>query len=133
MTNTKRQVVRRVLGMALGFGCFLSVAGCDYWPPALHAQLEELRSEMDTLNMEKTQLQSQVNDLSMARQDLQLRFDELSRVNREKTEVIAGMQRRLEASRGKGSKVLALGKAPAKAKTNLSATSLVKKKPVVKR
>ncbi|MBM4126582.1 MAG: DUF3450 domain-containing protein [Nitrospira sp.] len=133
MTSGKRQVVRRVLGMALGFGCLLSVAGCDYWPPALQAQIEQLRSETDTLNMEKTQLQSQVNDLSRARQDLQLRFDELSRVNREKTEVITGLQRRLEAAHSKTSKTLASSKATAKSKTKPSATSSVKKKPAVKR
>lgn len=133
MMSVKSQSAMRALGVALGFGCLLSTAGCDYWPPALQAQIEQLRSETETLNMEKTQLQSQVNELSKARQDLQVHFDELSRVNREKTEVIAGLQRRLDASHGKASKALASSKSPAKASTKLSAKSSVKKKATVKR
>jgi chromosome segregation ATPase len=123
----------RGVGVALGLGCLLSVAGCDYWPPALQAQIEQLRSETETLNMEKTQLQSQVNDLSKARQDLQLHVDELSRVNREKTEIIASLQRRLDASHSKGSKTLAPSKAPTKSTAKPSTKSPVKTKAAVKR
>lgn len=133
MTSGKSQFAMRLLGMALGFGCLLSVAGCDYWPPALQAQIEQLRSETQTLNMEKTQLQSQVNDLSKARQDLQIQFDELSRVNREKTEIIASLQRRRDASHVKGSKTLAPSKAAAKSTAKPSAKPQVKKKAAVKR
>lgn len=133
MRSGKSQSVMQALGMALGLGCLLSAAGCDYWPPALQAQIEQLRSETETLNMEKTQLQSQVNDLSKARQDLQVQFDELSRVNREKTEIIASLQRRLDASHVKGSKALAPSKAAAKSPAKPSAKPQVKKKATVKR
>ena len=133
MTSGKSQSALRALGVALGFGCLLSAAGCDYWPPALQAQIEQLRSETETLNMEKAQLQSQVNELSKVRQDLQLRFDELSRVNREKTDVIASLQRRLDASHAKGSKTLAPSKAQANSKAKPSAKQPVKKKATVKR
>ena len=40
MTSGKSQSALRALGVALGFGCLLSAAGCDYWPPALQAQIE---------------------------------------------------------------------------------------------
>ena len=133
MTSRKSPSAMRALGMALGFGCLLSAAGCDYWPPALQAQIEQLRSETETLNMEKTQLQSQVNDLSKARQELQTHLDELSRVNREKTEVIASLQRRLDASHSKGSKTLAPAKTPAKSAAKAAAKPPVKKKATVKR
>ena len=133
MTSGKNRSAMRALGMALGFGCLLSAAGCDYWPPALQAQIEQLRSETETLNMEKTQLQSQVNDLSKARQELQTHLDELSRVNREKTEVIVSLQRRLDASHGKSSKALASSKASAKSTAKPSAKPPVKKKATVKR
>ena len=133
MMSGKSPFLMRALGVALGFGCLLSAAGCDYWPPALQAQIEQLRSETETLNMEKTQLQSQVNELSKARQDLQIHFDELNRVNREKTEVIAGLQRRLEASHAKASKTLAPSKSPAKSTMKLPAKPSVKKKATVKR
>ena len=133
MRSGTRQSAMRVLAMALGFGCLLSAAGCDYWPPALQAQIEQLRSETETLNMEKTQLQSQVNDLSKARHDLQIQFDELSRVNREKTEIIASLQRRLDAAHVKGTKALAPSKAAAKSTAKASVKPQVKKKPKVKR
>jgi outer membrane murein-binding lipoprotein Lpp len=121
------------LGVALGLGCLLSAAGCDYWPPALQAQIEQLRSEVDTLNMEKTQLQSQVNDHLKARQELQSHFEELNRVSREKTEVIMNLQRRLEASQAKGSKALTSLKAPLKSTAKPTAKSPVKKKATAKR
>jgi chromosome segregation ATPase len=133
MTSGKSQSAMRALGVALGFGCLLSAAGCDYWPPALQAQIEQLRSETDTLNMEKTQLQGQVNDLSKARQDLQIRLDELNRVNREKTEVIASLQRRLDASHGKGTKALTPSKSSTKSTAKPSAAPSVKKRSTVKR
>lgn len=133
MTSGKRQSVLRALGMALGFGCVLSAAGCDYWPPALQAQIEQLRSETETLNVEKAQLQSQVNELSKARQDLQIHFDELNRVSREKTEVITSLQRRLEASHSKASKARVSSKAPAKSTAKTPVKQPVKKKTTVKR
>lgn len=128
MTSGKHQRAIRTVGIALGLGCLLSATGCDYWPPALQAQIEQLRSETATLNMEKTQLQSQVNELSKARQDLQVHFDELSRVNREKTEVIASLQRRLDASHVKKGKAQVSSKIQAKATAKPSTKLSAKKK-----
>ena len=91
MMIVARKPAMRLVGVALGFGCLVSMTGCDYWPPALQAQIEQLRSETQTLATEKAQLQVQVNDLSNDRRDLQAQFDELSRVNREKTEIITGL------------------------------------------
>lgn len=85
-------------------GLMLSLAGCDYWPPALQAQIEQLRSETQTLAMEKTQLQGQVLDLSKAKQEYQSQVDELSRMNQEKTAMIIGLQKQLDAVRTKASK-----------------------------
>lgn len=92
----------------------LALSGCDYWPPALQAQLEQVRSEVQTVNMEKAQLQNQINDLSKAKQDLQTQVDDLSRMNREKTGMITSLQNQVETLRAKAVKVIA-PKAPAKA------------------
>ena len=54
----------RALSTVVGFGFALGLVGCDYWPPALQAEIEQLRSEAQTLTIEKTQLQAQVTDLS---------------------------------------------------------------------
>lgn len=133
MTRGKHQRSMQAVGMALGLGCLLSTAGCDYWPPALQAQIEQLRSETATLNMEKSQLQSQANELSKARQDLQVHFDELSRVNREKTEIIANLQHRLDATHVKKGKALTAPKARAKSTAKSSAKQPAKKKSTVMR
>ena len=103
---------RTLVGVVAVTGLVLS--GCDYWPPALQAQLEQVRSEVQTVNMEKAQLQNQINDLSKAKQDLQTQVDDLSRMNREKTGMIASLQNQVETLRAKAVKVMA-PKAPAKA------------------
>ena len=92
----------------------LALSGCDYWPPALQAQIEQLRSEVQTSSMEKTQLQSQLNDLARAKQELQARVDDLDRMNREKSGMISSLQTEVETLRAKVVKAMA-PKAPAKA------------------
>jgi len=109
---TRRQASRS-LSAVCGVGLLLGMTGCDYWPPALQAQIEQLRSETQTLTMEKTQLQSQLNELSKAKQDLQTQIDDLSRMNREKTGLITSLQNQLETARAKAVKAMA-PKAPAK-------------------
>ena len=75
----------RLISTVIGVGFTLGLVGCDYWPPALQAEIEQLRSEAQTLTIEKTQLQAQVIELSKTKQELQGQLDELSRINREKT------------------------------------------------
>jgi chromosome segregation ATPase len=118
---------------ALGVGLALGTAGCDYWPPALQAQIEQLRSEVQTLTMEKTQLQGQVNELTKARQDLQAQVDELTRVNREKSGMITSLQNQLDALRAKGAKAAASSKAQGKATAKPAPKPTVKKKSAAKR
>lgn len=102
-----RRRAMKSLGSVLGFGLVLSMTGCDYWPPALQAQIEQLRSETQTLTMEKTQLQTKVNELSKANQDLHTQMDDLGRVNREKTGMITSLQNQLDALRAKATKATA--------------------------
>jgi len=92
------------LSTVFACGLLLSLAGCDYWPPALQAQIEQLRSETQTLAMEKAQLQGQVLDLSKAKQEYQSQVDELSRTNQEKTAMIMGLQKQLDTVRTKALK-----------------------------
>jgi chromosome segregation ATPase len=68
------------------------LAGCDYWPPALQTQIEQLRSELQTVTMEKAQLQSQMASLTKAKDDLQAQVDDLVRTNRDKSTMIASLQ-----------------------------------------
>jgi peptidoglycan hydrolase CwlO-like protein len=97
---------RRFVGTFICVGLAVSVMGCDYWPPTLQDEIEQLRAEIQTLTMEKTQLQAQVVDLSKVKQELQGQTDELSRTNREKGVIISGLQSQLEALRLKAVKAM---------------------------
>ncbi len=105
---------RGVWMLVAGLGCIAAVAGCDYWPPALQAQIEQLRTEVQNANMEKAQLQNQLSAAIRAKDDLQVHFDELTKANREKTAQIANLEHALATEREKVAK-LTRGKAPAKA------------------
>ena len=52
-------------GRAVGLGIVMAamLSGCDYWPPALQTQIEQLRSELQTVTTEKAQLQTQMTSL----------------------------------------------------------------------
>jgi len=128
-----RRQAMSLAGVALGLGCLVSMTGCDYWPPALQAQVEQLRSETQTLATEKAQLQVQINDLSNARRDLQSQLDEMSRVNREKTVMITSLQHQVDALRAKGAKAVVSAKASVKPAAKSTAKQPVKKKAAPKR
>ena len=85
---------RRAAGLVMTAAVLL--AGCDYWPPALQTQIEQLRSELQTVTMEKAQLQNQMTSLTKA-DDLQMQVDDLSRTNRDKSTLIASLQSSVSA------------------------------------
>ena len=80
----------RAVGLVIVLAAMLS--GCDYWPPALQTQIEQLRSELQTVTMEKAQLQTQMASLSKTKDDLQAQVDDLVRTNRDKSTMIASLQ-----------------------------------------
>lgn len=133
MMIVARRQAMRLAGAALGFGCILSVTGCDYWPPALQAEIEQLRSETQTLAAEKAQLQTQVNELSKAKVDLQAQLGELSRVNKEKTGMITSLQHQVDALRTKQVKAATSSKGSSKPTAKFAAKQPVKKKAAPKR
>ncbi len=126
------------IGLIGGAALMMGLTGCDYWPPALQAQIEQLRSETQTLAMEKAQLQTQVAELSKARQDLQMQFEDLSRVNREKTGMITTLQNQVEQLRARTAKASApktMAKSSAKTapgKTPAKTTAKTATKPATK-
>lgn len=117
--------LQRFVGAVVCVGAAVSLVGCDYWPPTLQDEIEQLRAEIQTLSMEKTQLQAQVVDLARVRQELQGQMDDLNRTNREKSIIISGLQSQLEAVRIKAAKAMGskpspqhgLSKSPAKGAT----------------
>ena len=124
-----RKTMGRFLGMAGCVALGLSVTGCDYWPPTLQSQIEQLQSDVQAVTAENMQLQSQVNELSTANQNLQVRFNEVNRVNQEKSHVIASLQGQVDSLRAQ--KTTARVKKKAKSKSSSKRT--VKKKAATQR
>lgn len=96
-------------------GIGLMLTGCDYWPPALQTQIEQLRSEVQAATAERTQLQNQLAALTKVKEDLQGQVDDLMRTNREKTSLINSLQSSLAAAQDRLAKQAK--PAPAKAST----------------
>ena len=90
MPIRRRRLGGRAVGLVIAMAAMLS--GCDYWPPALQTQIEQLRSELQTVTMEKAQLQTQLASLGKAKDDLQMQVDDLVRTNRDKSTMIASLQ-----------------------------------------
>ena len=97
----------RQVAVAFAFGAAITVTltGCDYWPPALQAQIEQLRTEAQTAAADKALLQNQLNASNKAKEELQSRVEELTRVNKEKSAMLANLERALSAERERTAKL----------------------------
>jgi len=91
---------RAVMGLStLGVGAMLLLSGCDFWPPALQAQIEQLHSEAQQAAADKALLQNQLNAANKAKEELQIRVEDLTRVNKEKSAMIANLEHTIAAAR----------------------------------
>lgn len=134
---TRPVMVRNLVAVAAITLVSVGLSGCDYWPPALQTQVEQLRSELQSMTMEKAQLQNQLASIAKVKDDLQTQVNDLSKANQDKSTMIASLQNGLTAAQGrlaKSTKVATpkataakpttkvLQKAPAKKKTPAKAT-----------
>lgn len=92
----------------------LTVSGCDYWPPALQAQIEQLRVDLQTATTERAKLESQLSETTKLRDELQARIEELTRSNRDLTTRAAGLEAQVHALQDKLAKAAVKKPAPAK-------------------
>jgi chromosome segregation ATPase len=95
---TRTVMVRNLAAVAAITLVSVGLSGCDYWPPALQTQIEQLRSELQTATMEKAQLQNQMASFSKVKDDLQTQVNDLSKANRDKSTMIASLQNSLTAA-----------------------------------
>ena len=95
---TRTVMVRNLVAATAIAIVSVGLSGCDYWPPALQTQIEQLRSELQSVTLEKTQLQNQYASFAKVKDDLQAQVDELSRANRDKSTMINGLQNSLAAA-----------------------------------
>ncbi len=115
--------------LAAGLLVAVSLSGCDYWPPALQAQIEQLKMDVQNVQSEKAQLQNQLSAATKAREELEARVEELTRVNRERTATITGLEHNLAAEREKVAKLTRHGSA----KTSVKAPAKTPTKPAAKK
>jgi len=98
---TRTIIVHNLVVVAAMTVVLVGLSGCDYWPPALQTQIEQLRSELQMVTMETTQLQNQLASITKVKDDLQAQVDDLSRASREKSVLINSLQNSLTASQGR--------------------------------
>ena len=98
---TRTVMVRNLVAVAAITIVSVGLSGCDYWPPALQTQIEQLRSELQNATMEKTQLQNQLTSIAKVKDDLQAQVDDLSRANRDKSVMLTSLQNSLAAAQGR--------------------------------
>jgi DNA repair exonuclease SbcCD ATPase subunit len=87
-------------GLIIAIAGFI-ITGCDYWPPALQAQIEQLQLEAQVAVAERTRLQSQLTEAAAAKDELQSRVEELNRVNRELSGKVSTLEHALAVERTK--------------------------------
>jgi len=119
MTIERR--IGRWVGGVLALGLAVGIAGCDYWPPALQTQIEQLQSELQAATAENVQLQNQVAAVTKAKDDLQTQVDDLSRAGRDKSVLIQSLQNRITSLQARLAK-----------STKASAAKTSRKKPAAK-
>lgn len=129
----------RIGKMCYGIGALMivgmSLSGCEYWPPALQAQIEQLQQESQISAAERTKMVAQLTEANTIKQELQARVDDLTRSNRELIGKVAGLEQTLTVEREKMSRLARASSKPvsAKAVTKQAAKKTVKKKPAMKR
>ena len=79
----------------------MALTGCDYWPPALQAQIEQLRNEAKQAVAERATLEEQLNTTTKINHGLQAKVDELTRSNQDLTARMASLDQALTAERQK--------------------------------
>jgi septal ring factor EnvC (AmiA/AmiB activator) len=104
---TIMQVGRRA-GLAGLIGMMtLGMSGCDYWPPALQAQIEQLKVDVQAAAAEKTKAESQVATLMNEKSALVNKVEELSRLLKTRADQVASLEQSLAAEREKVAKLSA--------------------------
>lgn len=105
----------------------MAVSGCDYWPPALQAQIEQLRADLQTATTERAKLESQLSETSKLKDELQARIEEMARANKDLTARASGLESQLHALQEKLAKAASVKK-PAPAKSTKPAAKPAPKK-----
>ena len=129
------RIGRMICGVGALMMVSMAVSGCDYWPPALQAQIEQLQQEAQLATAERAKMVAQLNESNGAKQELQARVDDLSRSNRELTGRMSGLEQALMVEREKTSRLAKAASKPVSAKSiaKPAVKKTVKKSPAPKK
>jgi septal ring factor EnvC (AmiA/AmiB activator) len=95
----------------------LGMSGCDYWPPALQAQIEQLKIDQQAAAAEKAKAEAHVATLTAEKAALVNKVEELSRLLKTRADQVASLEQSLATEREKVAKMSAKpSKAAAKKK-----------------
>ncbi len=129
---------RAMLSVALLAG-LAGLTGCDYWPPALQAQIEQLKAEVQAAVADKANLENQLKESVKVKDEAVARLEELTKLNRELATNVASLKQALDAEREKTAKAVkgttkaahakAAGKAPASHSTSTAKKPSAKTQP----
>lgn len=123
---------RAVMGLCvLGFSSML-LTGCDFWPPALQAQIEQLHAEAQQAAADKALLQNQLNAANKAKEELQIRVEDLTRVNKEKSAMIANLEHTIASARERAAKAVKTSTTKPAAKPTIKSATKPSSKAAVK-
>jgi chromosome segregation ATPase len=127
--------LRLIILMGAALMGMVGLTGCDYWPPALQAQIEQLRAEAQSAAAERAKLESQLMETAKLKDELQARVNELTQLNQELAGRNAALEKNLAEEKTKGAKVSgkASTKAAAKATAKPAAKTASKKKTTKKK
>jgi DNA repair exonuclease SbcCD ATPase subunit len=111
------QAMGRAIGSLLLIGLTgLGLSGCDYWPPALQAQIEQMQVDAQIAIAERAKLQGQLTETMKMKEELQVRVDDLTRSNRELSGRVSTLEQALASEREKISRMAKSAHKPAPAK-----------------
>ncbi len=85
----------------------LGMSGCDYWPPALQAQIEQLKADAQSVTAEKTKVDAHVATLTTEKAALVNKIEEMSRLLKTRADQVASLEQSLSAEREKVAKMSA--------------------------
>lgn len=71
--------IARVVGAIALAGCLIGLSGCDWWPPALQQQIEELDAKVKAAEAEKSAVLKKMADVSQAAEDCRVKSDQMAK------------------------------------------------------
>lgn len=93
------QLIKEDLALTTSVVLFgISLSGCDYWPPALHLEIEELQSHLNDALDERQQLDNDNAELRDKQVSLQQEIDQKRRENETLRDRLAEMANRTSQS-----------------------------------